>query len=544
MWSKQLRSPALRRLSRAISTRPQTSHGPRKTLQRIRFPQHTSGQRNQSSSKNPEPENHPTSTSESLSSTLRNTEPERNSLLSPIHIPEDPNAVLKDQHPAAKLLTNSGLVVQRQLELMNVMLGFEQANRYVIMDARGNHVGYMAEQETGLGGMLARQWFRTHRGFVTHVFDRDENEVLRFHRPFSWINSRIRVYDPLGLADAAYSPTTAIQGSSPPSLTEVASGSNTRVSPLKLDEMRVVGEAQQQWAPLRRKYDLFLFHPSPTPETDMGSKPISSATSNLSQVQQTQLMRTSGNPSGVGEYHQFAFVDEPFLSWDFSLQAADGRLIGSVNRDFAGFAREIFTDTGVYALRMDAAALGAQQATPQSGASPAAVVYPENAHGMTLDQRAVMLATAVSIDFDYFSRHSHAGGMGFMPMWFPEATTSSATAGEAGVAGAEAAGTSQAAAAETSAGAIGRAGAAEGVAAGAASAGTIAGYESMRRGMHDDTPSASSAQQQQQQPPFDPQTGTSEDGWKEDFWGRDGGASSGDSGEGPGADSDDDFDWF
>ena len=315
----------------------------------------------------------------------------------------------------------------------------------------------------------------------------------------------------------------------------MARGSNTRVSPLKLDEMRVVGEAQQQWAPLRRKYDLFLFHPSPTPETNMGSKPISSATSNLSQVQQMQLMRTSGNPSGVGEYHQFAFVDEPFLSWDFSLRAADGRLIGSVNRDFGGFAREIFTDTGVYALRMDAAALGAQQATPQSGASPAAVVYPENAHGMTLDQRAVMLATAVSIDFDYFSRHSHVGGRGFMPMWFPEPTTSSTAAGEAGAAGTEAA-----------TGAIGRAGAAEGVAAGAASAGTIAGYESMRRGMHDDSPSASSAQQQQQQPPFDPQTGTSEDVWKddEDFWGRDGGASSGDSGEGPGADSNDDFDWF
>ena len=33
--------------------------------------------------------------------------------------------------------------------------------------------------------------------------------------------------------------------------------------------------------------------------------------------------------------------------------------------------------------------------------------------GMTLDERAVMLATAVSIDFDYFSRHSGRGG--FMP---------------------------------------------------------------------------------------------------------------------------------
>lgn len=29
-----------------------------------------------------------------------------------------------------------------------------------------------------------------------------------------------------------------------------------------------------------------------------------------------------------------------------------------------------------------------------------------SAKGLTLDQRAVMLATAVSVDFDYFSRHS------------------------------------------------------------------------------------------------------------------------------------------
>jgi len=57
--------------------------------------------------------------------------------------------------------------------------GFEQANKYVIMDPSGNHVGYMAEQERGIGNMMARQWFRTHRSFVTHVFDKHENEVLR-----------------------------------------------------------------------------------------------------------------------------------------------------------------------------------------------------------------------------------------------------------------------------------------------------------------------------------------------------------------------------
>src|SRR5436305_14676978 len=73
--------------------------------------------------------------------------------------------------------------------------GFEQANRYIIMDPQGNHIGYMAEQEHGMGNVMARQWFRTHRAFTTHVFDKHNREVLRFQRPFSWISSRIRVYD-------------------------------------------------------------------------------------------------------------------------------------------------------------------------------------------------------------------------------------------------------------------------------------------------------------------------------------------------------------
>jgi hypothetical protein len=57
-----------------------------------------------------------------LSSALRETNPHDNSLLAPVHIPEDPNAVLKERHPAAGILANSGLVVERQLEMMNVLL--------------------------------------------------------------------------------------------------------------------------------------------------------------------------------------------------------------------------------------------------------------------------------------------------------------------------------------------------------------------------------------------------------------------------------------
>ncbi|THC92678.1 hypothetical protein EYZ11_007849 [Aspergillus tanneri] len=402
------------------------------------------------------------------------------------------------------------------------------------MDANGNHIGYMAEQEKGMANMMARQWFRTHRSFVTHVFDRHENEVLRFHRPFSWINSRIRVYDPLDSAKSAYSPSTTLQPVPLGSLAQATGTSNARISPLAFEDMRIVGEAQQQWAPLRRKYNLFTYHHSPNPTTHMRTERIPLRQSGLSDAQQIQWSQTTKGAQSLGEYNQFAYVDEPFLSWDFSLRSADSRLIGSVNRNFAGFAREIFTDTGVYALRMDSAALGAEQ-----GATP------ENAgDGMTLDQRAIMLATAVGIDFDYFSHHSDSGGFGFMPLWIPGfggESAAGAAAGEAGAVGGAAAGT------------LGRAGAAggmaDGAAAGAAGAGAMAGYEAMSRSRPGE--STSSSAPPDQTPPVDQQasspgqTGPYGDVW-EDPWSQDQDQDDPWTAEDP-ADGDgegDDMDWF
>ena len=116
-------------------------------------------------------------------------------------------------------------------------------------------------------------------------------------------------------------------------------------------------------------------------------------------------------------FTQFAYVDEPFLSWDFSLLTADDKLIGSVNRNFAGFGREIFTDTGVYALRMDSAS-ARQGRPPHAETNGETTAVDSGGRGMTLDERAVTLAAAVTIDFDYFSRHSgHGGGFGYFPLY-------------------------------------------------------------------------------------------------------------------------------
>ena len=64
------------------------------------------------------------------------------------------------------------------------MLGFEQANKYVIMDGQGQHVGFMAEKDLGMGKMVRRQMFGTHRSFETHIFDRWGKEVLRVCKRF------------------------------------------------------------------------------------------------------------------------------------------------------------------------------------------------------------------------------------------------------------------------------------------------------------------------------------------------------------------------
>ena len=114
-----------------------------------------------------------------LSTALRETSEESNDLLAPVDIPDDSDGVLRPDHPATGILSHSSVVVTRQLEMMNVLLGFEQANKYVIMDPQGNHIGYMAEKELGMGNVMARQMFSTHRSFTTHVFDKHGKEVLR-----------------------------------------------------------------------------------------------------------------------------------------------------------------------------------------------------------------------------------------------------------------------------------------------------------------------------------------------------------------------------
>lgn len=313
-WS--LRLPVIHQPIRAFATR-NAARGPRSILrkpppiQRREVPRRSKASQPPnddppSSKANANPPSPEPSKNEAVSSALATTPQNENPLLAPVHIPEDPHAVLKETHPAMRLLDNSTLVVQRQLEMMNVLMGFEQANRYVIMDPLGNHVGYLAEQDHGVGSAVARQMFRTHRSFTTHVFDRGEKEILRFHRPFSWISSRIRVHDAIG-DGTNYAHSVALQGTSAGSITNQTSAS---VSQLPLDSMRLIGAAEQEWGLLRRKYNLFLARdlaalPSPSSSSEdpkqlaSGDLPLSNTTSITASSTVTSAAATRGTTSSI-----------------------------------------------------------------------------------------------------------------------------------------------------------------------------------------------------------------------------------------------------
>lgn len=122
MWSASLRPTPVRLTrtpSRALAssfTRGRPSpQGPRNNIRQPERAPNTGGD-------NAQPQQPGPLDSGASQPTAAEYDPSLNTLLAPVHIPEDPQAVLKERHPATGILTNSGLVIQRQLELMNVMM--------------------------------------------------------------------------------------------------------------------------------------------------------------------------------------------------------------------------------------------------------------------------------------------------------------------------------------------------------------------------------------------------------------------------------------
>lgn len=254
-----------------------------------------------------------------------------------IHIPNNTNGIITPEDPIYQILAEPTLVIERQIEFMNLFIGFEQANNYTIMNSSGQTIGFMREKDIGFARTLGRQFFRLHRPFDIDVFNIQGELVLSIKRPFSFINSHIKAllpgYDHNNDNELIY---------------------------------EIVGESVQRWHLWRRKYNLFKLEDEKT-----------------------------------DDYEQFGDIDAPFLSFDFPVKNEKGQVIASIDRNWVGLGREMFTDTGVYILRFDRASFeGMEQYYGEIGDS-----------GVTMDQRAVILSCFTSIDFDYFSRHSGGHGL-------------------------------------------------------------------------------------------------------------------------------------
>ncbi|KAJ3923304.1 Scramblase-domain-containing protein [Lentinula edodes] len=267
-----------------------------------------------------------------------------------------------------RLLANDSLIVERQIEMLNVFIGFEQTNKYTISNSAGEQVGFIAEEPGGFLSSFNRQIFATHRPFKALVMDSSGTPILWVRRPFAWINSRMYVQRPTPGQEVSES--------------------------VLLDTF---GEVQQIWHPFRRRYDLdspkrilsLSSDPQPEPELDTNT------------------------------FSQIATVDAPFLAWDFSVLDAAAREMTFISRSFRGLGRETQARSAFSLLCLCSMELidllgkyllhfGPRRSEVDATGN---MLYSTQPPLLSLEQRALFLALAVNIDFDYFSRHS--GGHGF-----------------------------------------------------------------------------------------------------------------------------------
>ncbi|KAH7622753.1 hypothetical protein Ndes2526B_g03592 [Nannochloris sp. 'desiccata'] len=265
-----------------------------------------------------------------------------------------PQGTRSDVAEVSDVVDHSALVITRGIEWGTVLLGFEQANRYTVYNGSGDVVAHLLEEEGSIGKAIGRQLLRTRRPFTATVLNPSGDQIIfRLRRPAYLISSTIYIED----------------------------GEGNRL-----------GEVQQSWHLWRRRYDLFL------------------------------------------NQKQFAAVDAPLLGWEFELKDSHGDTLALIDRNFSGFGKEIFTDAGRYVLHFGGSPQEAAEqihtaveaAHPNRPAPPVtalaglrtdAVVIPTTignqlavSRPLQLDERMVALALAVSIDYDFFSRHSYGGG--------------------------------------------------------------------------------------------------------------------------------------
>ena len=95
-----------------------------------------------------------------------------------------------------KLQNIDTLLISQQKEWGEILTGFEQKNKYAVMDLQGNDLYFVAEEG---GSFIGRLFLKALRPFTLSVMNRDGSEVIKIKRPFKLIFHECQVYDSGGM---------------------------------------------------------------------------------------------------------------------------------------------------------------------------------------------------------------------------------------------------------------------------------------------------------------------------------------------------------
>ncbi|EQC47215.1 phospholipid scramblase-related protein [Bacteriovorax sp. Seq25_V] len=201
---------------------------------------------------------------------------------------------------------NQSYFVRQVKEWGEILTGFETKNKYQILDANNQPIGFCAEQGSGFWAFIKRSFLRAHRPLTIHVFDREGNKILELDRPYYWFFSSMYVKD--------------------------ANGKN-------------LGHIEQKFAIFRKRYEL-LDH----------------------------------------AHKVFARIDSGFFKFfSFEIFNNGDKSIGLISKKWGGIFKEIFTDSDTFGVQLT------------TDLSP--------------EQKAIIFANALSIDFDYFEENANRDGI-------------------------------------------------------------------------------------------------------------------------------------
>ncbi len=85
------------------------------------------------------------------------------------------------------MLSNEAIIVKQDVELANALLSIDAANRYILMDANGQNLGIAAEESSGVGGFLLRQFLNNNRPCNLHIYDNQGVQIATGKKPFRFM---------------------------------------------------------------------------------------------------------------------------------------------------------------------------------------------------------------------------------------------------------------------------------------------------------------------------------------------------------------------